>query len=156
MRTFKHPDAPQYIVVIAHLLLTYKKSLPKLISSQSRFVLKNNLKSFLTSKLGKKEEKMNKLSIIVLLTGIAVLLIGGNYSWAQKKPADVGIYKSWFNAIDTDGDGKISRNEHIKHAEKSAEKNFTGMDVNKDGFVSSEEFKKAMPKQRKKVKGKAK
>ena len=65
---------------------------------------------------------MNKLSIIVLLTGIAALLIGGNYSWAQKKSADVGIYQSWFNEIDTNGDGKISRNEHMKHAEKLAEK----------------------------------
>ena len=43
-----------------------------------------------------------------------------------------------------------------KLAKKRAEKNFTGMDVNKDGFVSSEEFKKAMPKRRKKVKEKAK
>ena len=71
---------------------------------------------------------MNKLSIIVLLTGIAVLLIGDNYSWArvQKKPAEVDTYQSWFNEIDTDGDGKISRNEHKKHAEKRAEKNSLG------------------------------
>lgn len=98
---------------------------------------------------------MNKLSIIVLLTGIAVLLIGGNYSWAQKKPADAGIYQSRFNGLDTDGDGKISRNEHMKYAEKRAEKSFTAMDVNKDGFISSEEFKKAISKRRKKVKEKA-
>ncbi len=97
---------------------------------------------------------MNKLSIIVLLTGIAVLLIGDNYSWArvQKKPADVDIFQSWFNEIDTDGDGKISRNEHMKHAEKLAEKRFKGMDVNKDGFVSSTEFEKDMPKKMKKKK----
>ena len=46
--------------------------------------------------------------------------------------------------------GKISRDEHMKHAEKRAENRFTQMDVNKDGFVSKEEFKEGMAKKRKK------
>jgi Ca2+-binding EF-hand superfamily protein len=77
----------------------------------------------------------------------------------EKKAQDimeVGIYQSYFNAIDTDGDGKVSQNEYMKQAAKNAAKKFTGMDVNKDGFISSEELKKTMPKKRKKVKEKTK
>ncbi|MCK5515037.1 MAG: hypothetical protein KAJ00_11110 [Deltaproteobacteria bacterium] len=70
---------------------------------------------------------MNKLSMIVLLTGVAVLLIGSNYSWAQKEPAGTDIFQARFNEKDTDGDGKISRNEHMEYSKKRAEKNFTRM-----------------------------
>ncbi len=99
---------------------------------------------------------MNKLSMIVLLTGIVVLLIGSNYSWAQKEPAGTDSFQTRFNEKDTDGDGKISRNEHMEYSKKRAEKKFTSKDLNKDGFISSEEYKKAKTERRKKEKGKAK
>ncbi len=99
---------------------------------------------------------MNKLSMIVLFTGIVVLLIGSNYSWAQKEPACTDSFQTRFNEKDTDGDGKISRNEHMEYSKKRAEKKFTRMDLNKDGFISNEEYKKAKTERRKKDKGKAK
>lgn len=98
---------------------------------------------------------MNKLSMIVLLTGIVVLLIGSNYSWAQKEPAGTDFFHAKFNKKDTDGDGKISRNEHMEYSKKLAEKNFTRMDLNKDGFISREDGK-VWTERRKKAKGKAK
>ena len=52
-----------------------------------------------------------------------------------KKPSDTNYGQAWFNEIDADGDGKISSDEHMKHAEKRAENRFTQMDVNKDGFI---------------------
>ena len=99
---------------------------------------------------------MKKLSMVILLIGIALLLIGTNYSWSQKSPSNSGGVESWFKTIDADGDGKISRDEHMKHAEKRAENRFTQMDVNKDGFISEDEFKEGMPKKRKKGTRKAK
>ena len=99
---------------------------------------------------------MNKLSMIVLLTGIVVLLIGSNHSWAQKEPASKDVFQARFNEKDTDGDGKISRNEHMERSKKRAEKNFTRMDLNKDGFISSEEDTKVRAERRKKAQGKAK
>jgi len=98
---------------------------------------------------------MKKLGMVILLIGIALLLVGTNYSWSQKPPSNLGGVDSWFNAIDADGDGKISRDENMKHAEKRAKNNFTQMDVNKDGFISKDEFKEGMPKKSKKSKRKA-
>jgi Ca2+-binding EF-hand superfamily protein len=99
------------------------------------------------------EGKMRKLGMVVILTGILVLVIGSNYSWSQsnkEKPSDVNYVQAWFNEIDVNGDGKISRDEHMKHAEKRAKNRFTRMDVNKDGLISKDEFKEGMPKKRKK------
>ena len=88
--------------------------------------------------------------MLILFIGVTLLLIGTNYSWSQKSPSNSGGVESWFKTIDADGDGKISRDEHMKHAEKRAENRFTQMDVNKDGFISEDEFKEGMSKQRKK------
>jgi Ca2+-binding EF-hand superfamily protein len=99
---------------------------------------------------------MKKFGMVILFIGIALLLIGTNYSWSQKSPSNSGGVESWFKTIDADGDGKISRDEHMKHAEKRAENSFTQMDANKDGFISEDEFKEGMPKKRKKGTRKAK
>jgi len=99
---------------------------------------------------------MKKFGMVILFIGVALLLIGTNYSWSQKSPSNSGGVESWFKTIDADGDGKISRDEHMKHAEKRAENRFTQMDVNKDGFISEDEFKEGLPKKRKKGTRKAK
>jgi Ca2+-binding EF-hand superfamily protein len=93
---------------------------------------------------------MKKLGMVILLIGIALLLIGTNYSWSQKSPSKSGGVESWFNTIDADGDGKISRDEYMKHAEKRTENRFTQMDVNKDGIISKDEFKEGLSKKGKK------
>ena len=82
---------------------------------------------------------MKKLSILILLTGI-LLLIGNDYSWSQEVSSKESKAQSKFKKIDTDGDGKINREEHLKDAEKRAEKNFKHMDVSKDGYLSFGEF----------------
>ena len=99
---------------------------------------------------------MKKLGMVILLICITLLLVGTNYSWSQKSPSNSGGVESWFKTIDADGDGKISLDEHMKHAEKRAENSFTQMDANKDGFISEDEFKEGMPKKRKKGTRKAK
>ena len=99
---------------------------------------------------------MNKLRIIVLLTAIVALLAGSNYSWAQKDPACTDKFQTKFNKKDTDGDGKISRNEYMEYSQKRAEEKFTRMDLNEDGFISSEEYKQAKAEKSKQWKGKAK
>jgi hypothetical protein len=44
----------------------------------------------------------------------------------------------------------------MEYSKKRAEKKFTSKDLNKDGFISSEEYKKAKTERRKKGKGKEK
>ena len=98
---------------------------------------------------------MNKLRIVVLLTAIMALFIGSNYSWAQSDSAGTDKFQTKFNKKDTDGDGKISRNEYMEYSQKRAEEKFTRMDLNEDGFISNEEYKKAKAEKSKKWKGKA-
>ncbi len=101
---------------------------------------------------------MRKLGMMVMLTGMVVLVMGSHYSWSQvkkEKASDANYVQAWFNELDVNGDEKISRDEHMKHAQQRAEKNFTQLDENKDGFVSKDEFAKGMPKKGKKGKRKA-
>ena len=100
---------------------------------------------------------MRKLVMVVMLTGM-VLVIGSYYSWSQvkkEKASDTNYLQAWFNQKDVNVDGKISRDEHMKHAQQRAENNFTQLDENKDGFVSKDEFTKGMPRKGKKGKRKA-
>ena len=105
------------------------------------------------------EGKMKKLSGVFILMGIVVLIMGttDSLSQSQKKKASSANYlQAWFDEIDADGDGKISRDEHMKHAAQRAETRFTHMDTNKDGVISKDEFKKWKTKKRKKGRGKRK
>ena len=96
---------------------------------------------------------MRKQNMVFILIGIIVLVIGVTSSWSQgqkNKTSEPAYLKEWFDEIDANGDGKISQDEHMKHAAKRAENRFTEMDSNKDGFISNDEFKEGIPKKRKK------
>jgi len=101
---------------------------------------------------------MIKLGMMFMITGMVVLVMGSHYSWSQvkkEKASDANYVQAWFNELDVNGDEKISRDEHMKHAQQRAENNFTRLDENKDGFVSKDEFAEGMPKKGKKSKRKA-
>ena len=51
-----------------------------------------------------------------------------------------------FKKLDTDGDGKISKDEADKSQHKMIKEHFSEIDTNSDGFISKEEFKAFKPK----------
>ena len=56
---------------------------------------------------------------------------GGNHEGKKYKHR----HKNMMKKMDTDGDGKVSRDEFMKHAEDK----FARKDANGDGFISEEE-----------------
>ena len=96
-----------------------------------------------------------KLNLMLLITGIAVLLIGSNDSLAQKNTSGTDRSQTKFNKMDTDGDGKVSRIEYMKYKEKRAENKFSRKDTDKDGFLTLEETKGAKSDRKKRSKKKS-
>jgi hypothetical protein len=74
--------------------------------------------------------------IILILFG-AVTFLGNKYAWA-KGPHGHMWGKSHFDAMDTDQDGKISKDEHMAKCEER----FKAMDTDNDGFLTREECRK--------------
>jgi hypothetical protein len=84
---------------------------------------------------------MKKTVMMVLILLGAVTLLGNNYALA-KGPHSNMKGGQYFDAIDTDKDGKISKEEHMaKHEER-----FNAMDTDNDGFLTKEEHRKAWEK----------
>src|SRR5262249_45908129 len=123
----------------------------------------------MSSRVVPKESIMTAL-VKYLMVAIGILVVGswlapasaddsGNASVAAKekgKGKNKKDLEGLFKKLDTNGDGKLSRDEFAKfgklvkkpsakgNAEKRAkrlDKQFTRLDTNKDGFLSLDEFK---------------
>jgi hypothetical protein len=92
---------------------------------------------------------MKKLIMMVSILLGAVILFGTNYALAGG-PHGHMHGKSYFDAMDTDKDGKISHDEHMAKCEKR----FKMMDTNQDGFLTKEECNKAWGKHKEVMKQK--
>ena len=68
-------------------------------------------------------------------------------SYAQeKKDPPKRDPEELFKKLDTDGDGKISKDEADKSEHKMIKDHFSEIDTNSDGYISKEEFKAFKPK----------
>ncbi len=83
-----------------------------------------------------------KITVLAALIPATVLL-------ADDKPKGKG---NPFKKADTDGDGKVSKEEFLAPAKnkEQATKRFEKADADKDGFLTAEEFKATMGKPKKK------
>lgn len=88
------------------------------------------------------------LMMIIILLG-ALILLGINYTFAGG-PHGYMHGKSYFDAMDTDNDGKISHDEHMAKCEKR----FKAMDTDQDGFLTNEECSKVWGKHKEAIKHK--
>lgn len=85
--------------------------------------------------------------MIVVLGAVAALLVTGSDSLAQQagdtNAAFMAAFQARFNQMDTNGDGKVSREEYVEFHRKRAEKVFSKVDKNQNGYVTREEAKEA-------------
>jgi hypothetical protein len=87
---------------------------------------------------------MKKLLMMVLILLGALIFLGPSYAF-EKGPHGHMHGKSYFDAMDTDKDGKISHDEYMA----TYEKHFKLMDTNQDGFLTNEEWSKSWGKHKK-------
>ena len=92
---------------------------------------------------------MKKLLMMASILLGAVIFVGTNCALAGG-PHGHMHGKSYFDAMDTDNDGKISYDEHMAKCERR----FKAMDTNQDGFLTKEECSKAWGKHKEVMKQK--
>ena len=92
----------------------------------------------------------------LLLTTAAVVACGISFCQAQDAPANpapqgqrgagdpAARAEEYFKRLDTNGDGKVSKEEYVEAAKKEAEQRFEALDANHDGFIDKEELQKAL------------
>jgi len=81
---------------------------------------------------------MKKIVMTALILLGAVILLGNTDALA-KGPHGHMHGQAYFDAMDTDKDGKISKEEH----NAKCEKRFKAMDTDEDGFITREECLKS-------------
>jgi hypothetical protein len=85
---------------------------------------------------------MNSQKMMVAAAVAALLSVAANAD-DRGKPSDTGMNGAYarddFRALDTDGDGRISRAEAA--ADRSMGKRFSKLDKNADGYVDDAEYR---------------
>lgn len=85
----------------------------------------------------------------IFILAILCLATAGSGTYAQQKGRGKNINPDKaFEKLDTDKDGKISKEEVDKADRPRLKENFSKIDADGDGFISKEEFKKMMDKRR--------
>jgi Ca2+-binding EF-hand superfamily protein len=91
---------------------------------------------------------MKKMLTLALIAGMFMPLLTGAQEKKGKSPDER------FKALDTNNDGKLSKDEFVAQYKDDAEKKgkaemrFPRLDTNNDGFLSLEEFKAGMMKKK--------
>jgi hypothetical protein len=81
--------------------------------------------------------KMRKQAVMVLILLGAMTILGSNNALAQG-PHGHMWGEAQFDAMDTNSDGKVTRDEHMAKCENR----FKAMDTNNDGFLTRDECRK--------------
>lgn len=94
----------------------------------------------------------NKLTVsfAALALMMATPALAGHHEGGHDGDHKGKKHEKMFEKMDTDGDGKISKDEFMQKKEKY----FSEMDANGDGFVTKEEKKEAREKMKEKWKAK--
>ncbi len=91
---------------------------------------------------------MKKILTLALIAGMFMPLLSGAQEKKGKSPEEQ------FKLLDTNNDGKLSKEEFVARVKDDAEKKakaeqrFSRIDKNSDNFVSLEEFKEGMMKKK--------
>ncbi len=80
---------------------------------------------------------------------LAVMGVTGG-AWAAETQGDYGAGEL-FKRVDTDHDGRISLQEHLKASEERARRSFERMDTNGDGYIDAKEAEAARAKVRERL-----
>ena len=98
-----------------------------------------------------------KPSMIVPAAAVAVLLTPGSRALSDTaSKAAMAAFEKRFEAMDTNGDGKIDRAEYVEYEIKKANERFDVADENQDGFITRKEAERAMKQNQKEMRKKMK
>jgi len=87
-----------------------------------------------------KGEKMTKFKLVFGMC-MVVLILGATCSFAQTAADVQAKVKARFDAMDTNKDGKISKEEFMANCKgANCSQKFDALDANKDGFLTKEEI----------------
>lgn len=86
---------------------------------------------------------LKKTACVALLAALPLAFAGAQENKAPKAAPETAK-KTWFEKMDANGDGKVSKEEWVK----ARESRFSAMDKNSDGFIDKDEWQAKREKMR--------